>query len=96
MAKLSVIPHPNNFGARIDGVDTSENLSKKVIKDIREIWLAHQVVYFADQFLSHDELIRFSSTIGAFGDDPYVKSLDDYPNIVEVRREPNERVKLFG
>ena len=54
------------------------------------------MVYFADQYLSHDELIKFSLTIGPFGDDPYVKSLDDYPNIVEVRREPNERVKLFG
>ena len=96
MAKLRVIPHPNNFGARIDGVDISKNLPAQVIKDIREIWLEHQVVYFADQYLSHDELIKFSLTIGPFGDDPYVKSLDDYPNIVEVRREPNERVKLFG
>ena len=60
MLKLSVIPHPNNFGARIDGVDTSENLPTQVVQDIREIWLEHQVVYFADQYLSHDELIRFS------------------------------------
>ena len=95
MAKLRVIPHPNNFGARIDGVDISKNLPAQVIKDIREIWLEHQVVYFADQYLSHDELIKFASTIGPFGVDPYAKSLADYPNIVEVRREPNDRVKLF-
>ena len=60
MAKLSVITNANNFGARIDGVDISKNLPMQVVNDIREIWLEHQVVYFADQNLSHDELIRFS------------------------------------
>ena len=33
---------------------------------------------------------------GNFGDDPYLKSLDDRPNIVEVKRAANEKAPPFG
>ena len=33
---------------------------------------------------------------GKFGDDPYLKSLDERPNIVEVKRSANEKAPPFG
>lgn len=92
---MKVDPQPSGFGATISGVDLGK-LSSVEIEEIRTHWLTHQVVTFPDQPLDHDQLACFSLTIGPFGDDPYVKSISDHDNIIEVRREPDEKVAPFG
>ena len=59
-------------------------------------WLAHQVVWFPDQPMSHDDLERFTRSLGDWGVDPYVAPLADHPHILEIRREPDEPVAPFG
>ena len=92
---MQIIPHDRNFGAAILDLDLT-NLSQDEIAEIRQAWLEHQVVYFPDQPLDHDQLAAFSLTVGPFGDDPYVEAIDAHDNIIEIRREPEEKVAPFG
>ena len=96
MSNLTVTPHANNFGARIEGIQLQSPLSEDLVKEIRDIWHQYQVVYFPNQPLDHPQLEQFSLSIGHFGDDPYVESIEGHNNILEVRREPNEDIAPFG
>ena len=96
MSKLTISAHDDSFGASISGVDLSSQLSAEETQEIRKAWVKHRVVYFPDQPMNHDQLARFTLLFGGFGDDPYVKSIEDHQNILEVRRDPDEDVAPFG
>ena len=96
MSKLTISAHDDGFGASISGVDLSSQLSAEEIQEIRKAWVKHRVVYFPDQPMNHDQLARFTQSFGGFGDDPYVKSIEEHQNILEVRRDPDEDVAPFG
>lgn len=93
---LTVKPHAGEFGAAITGVDLSKSLAAEVTDEIRALWLRHQVIYFPDQPLNHPQLAAFTQAFGTFGVEPYVQVMDDYDHIIEVRREPDEKVSPFG
>ena len=92
---MEVLPHERGFGARITDVNL-RSLTGADVDGIRRAWLDHQVVYFPDQPLAHDELTAFSLAIGPFGDDPYVAPIEANEHVIEIRREPEERVSPFG
>jgi taurine dioxygenase len=96
MTRISVRPEANGFAAHIEGVDLSAPLTLQVVHELRETWLAHQVVSFAQQPLDHEALERFTRYFGDFGNDPYVKPIAGHDHILEVRREPDEEVAPFG
>ena len=95
---MTIRVHPNatGFGAAITGVDLSQVLDDATVADIRAAWLAHQVVYFPDQPMSHADLERFTGYLGDWGHDPYVAPIEGHPHILEVRRNPDEPVPPFG
>ena len=64
---IKVTPHTHQFGARITGVDLSQPLSPESTQAIRKAWLDHQVIYFPDQPLDHQQLERFTRSFGAHG-----------------------------
>jgi taurine dioxygenase len=96
VSELSVFVHDNNFAARIQGLNLSERLSEDTVAAIRQLWLAHQVLYFPDQPLDYAGLEIFTRCFGEHGDDPYVKAIDGHENILEIRREPDEQITPFG
>ena len=51
---------------------------------------------FPGQDLSLDDLERFASTIGPFGVDPYFGSVPGHPHIAQVRRDADEKTKIFA
>jgi taurine dioxygenase len=93
---VNVQPNPSGFGAAVTGIDLSRPLTDEVVAAVRRAWLAHQVVYFPDQPMSHQDLERFTGYMGEFGHDPYVAPIDGHPHILEVRRDPDEPVAPFG
>ena len=96
MSSVKVSPEENNFGASITGVNLANSLSETEIEEIRSAWVKHRVVYFPDQPLNHEQLAQFTLSFGQFGDDPYVKAIEEHANILEVRRDPDEDVAPFG
>ncbi|WP_374472400.1 TauD/TfdA dioxygenase family protein [Phenylobacterium sp.] len=93
---MMVRPEPSGFGAEITGVDLSRPLDGEQLAEVKAAWAAHAVVRFPDQPLTLDELEAFTLQIGPFGDDPFIKPMPGRPNVLELRREPDEKATNFG
>jgi len=93
---ITVKPQPTGFGAEITGLDLSKPLPAPVMAEVKAAWAAHGVVAFPDQPLSLDALEAFTLAMGGFGHDPYVKPMAGHPNVLELRREPDEKATNFG
>ena len=94
--KIKVPNNPAQLGVEISDLNLSEEFSVDQIAEIRKSWTDYGVAIFPDQKLTHENFEKFSLLFGNFGDDPYLKSLDDRPNIVEVKRAANEKAPPFG
>jgi len=93
---LQVTPQPSGFGAEIRGVDLSRPVPPAVLAEIKAAWARHGVVAFPDQPLSLQAQEAFTQQMGGFGHDPYIKLMDGHPNVLELRREPDEKATNFG
>ena len=95
-ADVRIKPNPGGFGAEITGIDISRPLPAPTLAQLKAAFLAHGVLWFPDQPLTHDALEAFTLQFGPFGWDPYVAPLADRPHILEVRRDPDEKATPFG
>ena len=93
---IAVTPQPSGFGAEITGLDLSKPLAPAVLDEVKAAWARHAVVAFPGQPLSLDALEAFTLQIGPFGADPFIKPMAGRPNVLELRREPDEKATNFG
>ena len=93
---LSVTPQAAPCGAIVRGVDLCQALSAAQAAEIRQAWLAHQVLAFPDQPMSVDDLERFATSIGPFSPDPYFESIPGHPHVAQVKREADETSSIFA
>jgi taurine dioxygenase len=84
------------LGAEIGGVDLSEDLSDRAIAEIRAALIEHQVIFFRDQDLTPDEHARFGRRFGPLNVHPYVKGMDGHPEIMEIVKEPTDKINFGG
>jgi taurine dioxygenase len=84
------------IGAEIHGVDLSQSLSPDLAQRIRAAFLAHQVIFFRDQNLSPAQFMQFAQTMGEPIEYPFVKGLDGYPCVIEVKKLEHELVNFGG
>ncbi len=98
-AKLSSIeirPTTGSIGAEIGGVDTSRELSAAVIAEIRQALLDHLVIFLRDQEITPAQQLAFVSRFGEPDIYPFVKGLEDYPQITPILKLPEETVNFGG
>lgn len=93
---LTITPYESSFGAEISGVDLSSPLPEKVRLEILAAWAEYAVLSFRDQPLTLDQLEAFTQSIGPFGQDPFIEPMPGRPNVLELRREPDEKATNFG
>lgn len=79
------------IGAELSGVDLSGDLSNAVVADIRRALLDHQVIFFRDQKLTPEQHIAFAERFGDISTTPVYQTLDAYPKIMPVIKEPTDR-----
>ena len=84
------------IGAELHGVDLSQPLSPDLVHRIRAAFLAHQVIFFRDQDLSPAKFMRFAQTMGEPIEYPFVKGLDGYPCVIEVKKLEHELINFGG
>ncbi|MDP3854856.1 TauD/TfdA family dioxygenase [Phenylobacterium sp.] len=96
IAEITVTPQDTGFGALIEGVDLSRPLPPAVLEAVKAAWARHSVVAFPGQPLSLEALEAFTQAIGPFGVDPFIAPMADHPNVLELRREPDEKATNFG
>lgn len=91
-----ISPTTGACGATVAGLDLSKELDKATIGHLRSAWLKHHVLVFTGQHIDDADLERFSLYFGSFAGDPYIASLDDNPNIIELRRAADETTPIFA
>ncbi len=93
---IQVLPIAGALGAEISGVDLATDLADETVAEIRRAWLEHLVVFFRDQSLEPAEFIAFARRIGDPVEYPFVKGIDDFPEIIAVAKLPHETVNFGG
>jgi len=93
---LTVTVQAAPCGALVRGLALNQPLDATTLAEIRQHWLAHQVLAFPDQAMTLDDLERFALGIGPYGVDPYFESVPGHPHVAQVRREPDETSTIFA
>ena len=96
MAPIAIHPIAGALGAEISGVDLSRPLDDAALGALRRAWLDHLVIFFRDQDLSPAQFLAFARRFGEVVEYPFVKGLDDYPEIIPVLKLEHERVNFGG
>ncbi len=94
MPRFDVLEH--GFGAVVTGVDLRKPLARQARDGILSRFAEHGVLVFPDQTLEPEQLEDFTRSLGEFGADPFIEPMEGHPNILELRREPDEKVTQFG
>lgn len=89
-----------NLSKKGIGVEVSDfslkDLTKENISFLRSKWTEYGLIVFPNLPLSHEEFKEFALSFGDFGDDPFISSLPDHPNIAEIKRSADEKATPFG
>ena len=84
------------LGAEISGVDLAQPQPDAIIAQIRAAFVEHQVIFFRDQTLTPEQQLAFGRRFGPLNIHPYVSGMTDFPEIMEVIKEPSEKVNFGG
>jgi taurine dioxygenase len=95
-ASFKVEPIAGALGAEIHGVDLARDLSEQTVAAIRRAWLEHLVLFFRDQDLPPARFLAFARRFGEPIEYPFVKGLDEAPEIIPVLKLESERVNFGG
>jgi taurine dioxygenase len=81
------------LGAEILGVDLSTEIP---LQAIRAAFLEHQVIFFRDQALTPAQFMAFAGHMGKPIEYPFVKGLEGFPEVIEVKKLEHERHNFGG
>lgn len=94
---IKVRPIAGALGAEISGVDLAAPLGNQTFTEIHQAFMQYQVVFFRDQNLTPEQHMAFSAKFGPLQVIPFVKGMDQYPEIIPVVKEATEeRTYNFG
>ena len=84
------------LGAEISGIDLSKGVPTQLAADIRKVFLDHQVIFLRDQNLTPQQFLVFARAMGKPIEYPFVKGLEGFPHIIEVKKLEHEKVNFGG
>ena len=84
------------LGAEISGVDLSADLADTTIAAIRQALVDHQVIFLRDQALTPQSQTAFGARFGPLNIHPYVAGMAGHPAVMEVVKEPQDRINFGG
>ena len=91
---IIVSPIAGTMGAEIQGVDLAA-LNNAVFEELYDAWLRHHVVVLRDQDIRPDQQLDFALRFGEIHYHPYMKGMEDHPEILEIVKEPGDQY-TFG
>ena len=84
------------LGAEIHGLDLSRALTDEIAKAVRQAFLEHQVIFFRDQPLTPAQFMAFARRMGRPVEYPFVKGIEGFPEVIEVKKLEHERHNFGG
>jgi len=96
VAELSVRRIAGALGAEVAGVDLARPLPAEAVARLRAAWLEHQVLFFRDQPLAPAQFMAFARAFGTPIEYPFVRGIESYPEIIEVKKLEHETTNFGG
>ena len=81
------------LGAEILDVDLSKDIPAK---QIRDVFIEHQVIFFRDQTLDPAQFMAFARAMGKPVEYPFVKGIPGFPEVIEVKKLEHEKHAFGG
>jgi taurine dioxygenase len=83
-------------GVEIRGLDARDP-SPDTVRTLTDALLHHSVVFVRDQSLTPEEQVALTARLGPVLRVPYIRHLDDHPDVIAVLKEADEqRISTFG
>ena len=84
------------LGAELLGVDLAAGLNASQAIEIREALLDNLVIFLRNQKLAPGQFLDFARAMGEPIEYPFVKGLEGFPHIIEVKKLEHEKVNFGG
>lgn len=84
------------LGAELLGLNLGTGLTPGLAADIRVALLEHQVIFIRNQELAPAQFLQFAQAMGEPVEYPFVKGLEGFPTIIEVKKLEHEKVNFGG
>ncbi|MHB8530265.1 MAG: TauD/TfdA dioxygenase family protein [Caulobacteraceae bacterium] len=88
---VEIRPLTARIGAEIGGVDLSGSIGEGQLEELKRALAEHQVIFFRDQRLSHDQHKAFGRLFGELVIHSAVAGLADHPEIVAIHADANSK-----
>ena len=93
---MEIIPIAKSLGAEVIGAQLV-NMDVKTYSSIEKAFSRYFVLCFRDQQLGPSDLLNLARKFGGVGETPYLSALEDYPDVVPIVKEANEKSQhTFG
>jgi len=96
VSDIGIHPVSGALGAEITGVDLAGDIDDQTLGVLRRAWLEHLVLFFHDQPLPPARFLGFARYFGEIIEYPFVKGLEEYPEIIPVVKLEHERINFGG
>ena len=84
------------LGAEISGIDLSQDITDDLAKKIRRVFLDNGVIFIKNQALTSQQFLNFAKKMGEPVEYPFVKGLEGFPEIIEVKKLEHEKHNFGG
>ena len=84
------------LGAEISGIDLSQDITDDLAKKIRRVFLDNGVIFIKNQSLTSQQFLNFAKKMGEPVEYPFVKGLEGFPEIIEVKKLEHEKHNFGG
>ena len=88
---ITIHPMTRRIGAEIHGIDLSQPIEPAQFTTLHEALIRHQVIFFRDQSMSHEQHRRFGLAFGRLAIHSGVAGLPDHPDIVAIHADANSK-----
>lgn len=89
-------PAAGAVGARVANVDLSRPLAPETRDSIAEALGRYGVLFFRDQALTPEQHIALAKSFGPIDTNRFFTSVEGYPDIAEVRKDPDQTKNIGG
>ncbi len=93
---ISVEPIAGALGAEIRGVDLASEIDAATFDEIRRAYHDRLAVFFPGQALSPAAQAAFAGRFGPLIAYPYVEGFKEAPNVIEIRKTPEDSYNFGG
>ena len=93
---IRVNPLGGALGAEISGIDLNEAISDEQLTEVRQVFGQYAVIFFRNQNLTPENEIRFAKRWGEINTNRFFSSVEGYPQIALVVKEPDQKNNIGG